>query len=47
MLFATSYWLFCRHFERRDFAQLEVWRKAKDLVIDVYRETARFPVAEQ
>ena len=31
----------------RDFAQLEVWRKAKDLVIDVYRETARFPVAEQ
>ena len=31
----------------RDFTQLEVWRKAKDLVIDVYRETSRFPAAEQ
>jgi four helix bundle protein len=31
----------------RDFTQLEVWRKAKDLVIDVYRETSCFPAAEQ
>jgi len=31
----------------RDFRQLEVWRKAQDLVIDVYRETAQFPISEQ
>jgi four helix bundle protein len=31
----------------RDFRQLEVWRKAKDLVMDAYRETAQFPIAEQ
>jgi four helix bundle protein len=31
----------------RDFTQLEVWQKAKDLVLDIYRETARFPQAEQ
>jgi four helix bundle protein len=31
----------------RDFAQLEVWRKAKSFVVEVYRETARFPATEQ
>jgi four helix bundle protein len=31
----------------RDFAQLEVWRKAKDFAVDVYGETARFPASEQ
>jgi hypothetical protein len=31
----------------RDFRQFEVWRKAEDLVLDVYRESAAFPVAEQ
>jgi four helix bundle protein len=31
----------------RDFRQFEVWRKAQDLVVDVYRETAQFPVSEQ
>ena len=31
----------------RDFRQLEVWRKAQDLVIDVYRETVHFPLGEQ
>lgn len=31
----------------RDFNQLEVWRKAKDLVVDVYQETSRFPSSEQ
>jgi four helix bundle protein len=31
----------------RDFKQFEVWRKSQELVIDVYRETAQFPTAEQ
>lgn len=31
----------------RDFQQFEVWRKARDLVIDVYRESTAFPTSEQ
>ena len=31
----------------RDFSQLEVWRKAKALVVDVYKETTGFPSSEQ
>lgn len=31
----------------RDFRQFDVWQKARDLVVDVYRETARFPAGEQ
>jgi four helix bundle protein len=31
----------------RDFTQFAVWKKARDLVMEVYKETARFPVSEQ
>ena len=31
----------------RDFRQFDSWRKAKDLVVEVYRETAHFPSTEQ
>jgi four helix bundle protein len=31
----------------RDFRQLEVWRKARDLVTELYKETANFPASEQ
>lgn len=31
----------------RDFGQFSVWKKARDLVMDIYRESARFPVSEQ
>jgi four helix bundle protein len=31
----------------RDFRQFNVWKKARDLVMDVYSTTVRFPAAEQ
>ena len=31
----------------RDFSQLDVWKKSKDLVIDVYGQTTCFPSSEQ
>ncbi len=31
----------------RDFRQFTVWKKARNLVMDVYKESARFPVSEQ
>jgi four helix bundle protein len=31
----------------RDFHSLTVWKKAHNLTLDVYRETERFPKAEQ
>lgn len=31
----------------RDFRSLDVWHRAVQLVVGVYRETARFPASEQ